>query len=348
MEHRLIRACRRQSVDVTPVWFMRQAGRYLPEYRKIREKHDIISICKNPELCAKVTTLPVEILGVDAAIMFADIMLPIEGMGVKFKIEDGVGPIIKNPISDVRSAASLETLDPASDVPFVLEAISLARKMLNSKVPLIGFCGAPFTIASYLIEGRPTRDFIKVKTLMYRDPKTWHTLMEKLSDSMATYLLAQVRAGAELVQLFDSWIGCLSPHDYRNYVLPYSQHIFKELSNTGVPRIHFGTGTANLLEEMKTAGGDVFGVDWRIPIDVAWERLGYDVGIQGNLDPATLLADMELVKSVSMDILRRVGGRRGHVFNLGHGMPPEASTENVAELVRFIHDATSNSGSKAV
>jgi uroporphyrinogen decarboxylase len=327
---------------------MRQAGRFLPEYRKIREKHDIISICKNPELCAKVTTLPVEILGVDAAIMFADIMLPLEGMGVKFRIEDGVGPIIQNPISDARSASSLKTLDPASDVPFVLEAIALARKMLNAKVPLIGFCGAPFTIASYLIEGRPTRDFTKVKTLMYRDPKTWHTLMEKLSDSMATYLLAQVKAGAELVQLFDSWVGCLSPQDYRNYVLPYSQRIFKELEDTGVPRIHFGTGTANLLEEMKTAGGDVFGVDWRIPIDVAWERLGYDVGIQGNLDPATLLGDMELVKSVSMDILRRVGGRRGHVFNLGHGMPPEASTENVAELVRFVHDATSNSASNAV
>ena len=327
---------------------MRQAGRFLPEYRKIREKHDIISICKNPELCAKVTTLPVEILGVDAAIMFADIMLPLEGMGVKFRIEDGVGPIIQNPISDARSASSLETFDPASDVPFVLEAIALARKMLNAKVPLIGFCGAPFTIASYLIEGRPTRDFTKVKTLMYRDPKTWHTLMEKLSDSMATYLLAQVKAGAELVQLFDSWVGCLSPQDYRNYVLPYSQRIFKELEDTGVPRIHFGTGTANLLEEMKTAGGDVFGVDWRIPIDVAWERLGYDVGIQGNLDPATLLGDMELVKSVSMDILRRVGGRRGHVFNLGHGMPPEASTENVAELVRFVHDATSNSASNAV
>ena len=347
MDHRLIRACRRQSVDVTPVWFMRQAGRFLPEYRKIREKHDIISICKNPELCAKVTTLPVGILGVDAAIMFADIMLPIEGMGVRFKIEDGVGPIIKQPISDARSAATLETLDPASDVPFVLEAIGLARKTLDAKVPLIGFCGAPFTIASYLIEGRPTRDFIKVKTLMYRDPKTWHVLMEKLSDSMAAYLLAQVKAGVELVQLFDSWVGCLSPQDYHNYVLPYSQHIFKELEHTGVPRIHFGTGTATLLEEMKTAGGDVFGVDWRIPIDVAWERLGYDVGIQGNLDPATLLGDMELVKSASTDILRRVGGRRGHIFNLGHGMPPEASTENVAELVKFVHDATANSASNA-
>jgi len=347
MDHRLIKACRRQSVDVTPVWFMRQAGRVLPEYRKIREKHDIISICKNPELCAKVTTLPVEILGVDAAIMFADIMLPLEGMGVRFKIEDGVGPIIKQPISDALSASSLETLDPASDVPFILEAIGLAKKMLDAKAPLIGFCGAPFTIASYLIEGRPTRDFMKVKSIMYRDPKTWHALMEKLSDSMAAYLLAQVKAGVELVQLFDSWVGCLSPQDYHNYVLPYSQRIFKKLEDTGVPRIHFGTCTANLLEEMKTAGGDVFGVDWRIPIDVAWERLGYDVGIQGNLDPAKLLGDMELVKSASTDILRRVGGRRGHVFNLGHGMPPETSTENVVELVKFVHDATSTSASKA-
>jgi uroporphyrinogen decarboxylase len=332
---------------MTPVWFMRQAGRFLPEYRKIREKHDIISICKNPELCAKVTTLPVEILGVDAAIMFADIMLPIEGMGVRFKIEDGIGPIIKQPISDARSASSLEALDPASDVPFILEAIGLAKKMLDAKVPLIGFCGAPFTIASYLIEGRPTRDFIKVKTLMYRDPKTWHALMGKLSDSMAAYLLAQVKAGVELIQLFDSWVGCLSPQDYHNYVLPYSQRIFKKLEDTGVPRIHFGTNTANLLEEMKTAGGDVFGVDWRIPIDIAWERLGYDVGIQGNLDPATLLGDMKLVQSAATDILRRVGGRRGHVFNLGHGMPPEASTENVAELVKFVHDATSTSESNA-
>jgi len=346
MDHRLIRACRRQSVDVTPVWFMRQAGRFLPEYRKIREKHDIISICRNPELCAKVTTLPVEILGVDAAIMFADIMLPIEGMGVRFEIQEGVGPIIKQPISDLRSAASLETLDPASDVPFVLEAIGITRKMLDAKVPLIGFCGAPFTIASYLIEGRPTRDFIKVKTLMYRDPKAWHALMGKLSDSMARYLRSQVKAGVELVQLFDSWVGCLSPQDYQNYVLPYSQRIFKELEDTGVPRIHFGTGTASLLEEMKAAGGDVFGVDWRIPLDVAWERLGDDVGIQGNLDPATLVGDMELVKSASMDILRRAGGRRGHIFNLGHGMLPDASPENVAALVKFVHDTTSNSASQ--
>jgi len=343
LNHRLIRACRRQQVDATPVWFMRQAGRYLPEYRKIRETHDVISICKTPELCAKVTTMPVEILGVDAAIMFADIMLPLDGMGMRFQIEEGVGPVINQPIVDLQSVKSLRALDPGSDVPFVLEAIGIAKKMLDGKVPLIGFCGAPFTIASYLIEGRPTRDFLKIKTLMYREPKTWHALMEKLASSMANYLQAQVRAGVDVIQLFDSWVGCLSPRDYRSYVLPYSRRIFKELEETGVPRIHFGTGTSALLEEMKTAGGDVFGIDWRIPIDVAWKILGYDVGIQGNLDPATLLGDIDLVTYEAAEILRRVGGRNGHIFNLGHGMPPEASAEKVAELVKFVHNSTKRS-----
>jgi len=347
LEHRLIRACRRQPVDATPVWFMRQAGRFLPEYRKIREKHDVLSICKNPELCAEVTSLPVEVLGVDAAIMFADIMLPLEGMGVFFKIEEGVGPVIKHPVSDLRSAQSLETLHPRSDVPFVLEAIGIAKKILTGKVPLIGFSGAPFTIASYLIEGRPTRDFAKVKAFMYREPKAWHTLMEKLSRSMTDYLLSQVAAGVEVIQLFDSWVGCLNPQDYHRYVLPYSQRIFKELESTGVPRIHFGTGTSTLLEEMKAAGGDVFGVDWRIPIDTAWQRLGYDVGIQGNLDPAILLGDIELIKAASSDILHRVKGRSGHVFNLGHGMLPETSPEKVAELVKFVHNSTQNSTDNA-
>jgi uroporphyrinogen decarboxylase len=316
---------------------MRQAGRFLPEYRRIREKHDVLSICKDPELCAKVTTMPVDVLGVDAAIMFADIMLPLEGMGVQFKIKEGVGPVIKPPIVNLHSAESLRPLDPGSDVQFVLEAIGIAKKLLDGKVPLIGFCGGPFTIASYLIEGGPTRDFIKVKSLMYGDKKTWHALMRELSGSMAKYLRAQVRAGVDVVQLFDSWVGCLSSQDYHTYVLPYSQHIFKELEETGVPRIHFATGTSSLLEEMKSAGGDVFGVDWRIPIDMAWKRLGYDVGIQGNLDPAILLGDIGLIKSQARDILKRVGGRRGHIFNLGHGMLPEASAERVVELVKFVH-----------
>ncbi len=337
---RLLKACRRQPVDATPVWFMRQAGRFLPEYRKIREKHDVIAICKNPELCAKVTTLPVEILGVDAAIIFADIMLPLEGMGVRFEIKEGVGPLIKNPVRDIRSAKALTELDPESDVPFVLDGIRVTKKILDGEVPLIGFCGAPFTLASYLVEGRATRDFVNTKVLMYRDSKTWHSLMDKLATAMSNYLRAQIRSGVDVVQLFDSWVGCLSPQDYLQYVLPYSQRIFKDLEGTGVPRIHFGTGTSNLLQEMKQAGGDVFGVDWRIPIDVAWERLGRDVAIQGNLDPAVLLGDMELVKSQTADILARTAGRAGHVFNLGHGMLPEAPTQNVVELVKFVHDSS--------
>jgi uroporphyrinogen decarboxylase len=319
---------------------MRQAGRLLPEYRKIREKHEVLAICKDPELCAKVTAMPVDLLGVDAAIMFADIMLPLESMGVKLKIEEGIGPVINEPITEIRSAEELRELDSRSDIPFVLDAIHLTKKMLDGKAPLIGFSGAPFTIASYLIEGRPTRNFAKVKALMYRDPKTWHVLMQKLADSMAAYLREQIAAGVDVIQVFDSWVGCLTPQDYHNYVLPYSRRLFKKLEGLGVPRIHFGTGTSNFLEEMRLAGGDVFSVDWRIPIDAAWQRVGYDVAIQGNLDPAAMLADTELLESFAADILRRVGGRSGHIFNLGHGMLPDASSERVAQLVRFVHQST--------
>jgi len=322
---------------------MRQAGRFLPEYRKIREKHEVLAICKDPELCAKVTAMPVQVLGVDAAIMFADIMLPVEGMGVKLKIEEGIGPVIKEPITNTRAARALEDLDPKSDVPFVLDSVRLVKKLLDGRAPLIGFSGAPFTIASYLIEGRPTRDFSKVKSLMYRDQKTWRVLMEKLADSMTTYLQAQIDAGIDAVQVFDSWVGCLSPQDYRSYVLPYSQRIFKSLERSGVPRIHFGTGTSNFLDEMKQAGGDVFSVDWRIPIDAAWRRLGYDVAVQGNLDPAAVLADIDVLKSFAGDILARTGGRSGHIFNLGHGMLPEASVKTVVELVKFVHESTRTS-----
>ena len=345
MNERFLDACRRKAVDSTPIWFMRQAGRFLPEYRKIREKHDIISICKNPELCSDVTTLPVRRLGVDAAIMFADIMLPLEGMGVQFKIEEGIGPIINTPVRSMDQAEALENFEPKSAVPFVLDAIGLAKKKLDDLVPLIGFCGGPFTLASYLIEGRPTRDFVNTKMLMYREPETWHMLMEKLAAAMSAYLQAQVRAGADAIQLFDSWIGCLSPEDYREYALPYSQRIFKGLEGKGVPRIHFGTSTSNLLEGMKQAGGDVFGVDWRMPIDLAWERLGREVAIQGNLDPAALLADIDLVKSKAKDILERVRGAPGHIFNLGHGILAETPVDNAAELVKFVHGFKLNQSS---
>jgi uroporphyrinogen decarboxylase len=340
LNDRFLKACRRESVDETPVWFMRQAGRYLPQYRKIREKHDVVAICKDPDLCSKVTTLPVDLLGVDAAIMFADIMLPLEGLGVKFEIKEGVGPIIKQPIRDQRATMSLNDLDPKNDVGFVLEAIKETKNRLGGRVPLIGFCGAPFTLASYLIEGHPTRDFVNTKTLMYRDPKTWHLLLQKLSTAMAQYLKAQVGAGVDAVQLFDSWVGCLSPQDYQQYVLPHSRRVMKEVEGKGVPRIHFGTGTANLFEEMKEAGGDVFGVDWRVPIDIAWKRIGTDVAIQGNLDPAVLMADKALIRSQAATILKAVAGKRGHIFNLGHGMLPDVPPENVIELVKFVHEST--------
>lgn len=319
---------------------MRQAGRFLPEYRQIREKHGFLEICKNPELCAELSILPVDILDVDAAILFADIMLPLEGMGIEFEIKDEVGPVIAKSVDSLESVNALSTLEPNADVPFVMEAISATKERLNSRVPLIGFCGAPFTLASYLIEGHSTRDFHKTKRVMYKESKTWHVLMEKLSTSMAMYLAAQIEAGVDAIQLFDSWVGCLSPQDYHRYVLPYSRRIFSHLEGYHVPRILFGTGTANLLEEMKQTGGDVFSIDWRIPIDIAWQKLGYDVAIQGNLDPAVLLADIDLVKSQTIDVLERVGGRPGHIFNLGHGILPNTPRENVMELVKFVHEHT--------
>jgi uroporphyrinogen decarboxylase len=343
LNDRFLRACKLLPVDSTPVWFMRQAGRYLPQYRKIREKHDIVAIYKNPELCSEVTVQPVEVLGVDAAIMFGDIMLPLEGMGVGFQIKEGVGPIIEEPIRMLHGAQVLEEFDAKADAPFMLEAIELTKKRLDGRVPLIGFCGGPFTLASYLIEGRPVRDFIHTKKLMYSDPTTWELLMDRLTNAMTDYLQAQIQAGVDAIQVFDSWIGFLSPQDYRRYVRSYSQRIFRNLEGLGVPRIHFATGASNLLEEMKVAGGDVFGVDWTIPIDVAWQRLGYDVGIQGNLDPAVLLADIDLIKSEAADILKRVGEHTGHIFNLGRGILPQTSHENVAGLVKFVHGFTEES-----
>ena len=284
--------------------------------------------------------LPVDTLGVDAAILFADIMLPLEGMGVRFEIKDGIGPVIQSSLDEFQKVNSLSTLDPSSDVPYVIEAISATKKLLNSRVPLIGFCGAPFTLASYLIEGHATRDFLKTKKLMYNDPKTWHLLMDKLSTSMGTYLRAQADAGVDAVQLFDSWVGCLSPADYRAYVLPYSKRVLNYIKDKAIPRIHFGTGTSAMLEEMKHAGGDVFSIDWRIPIDVAWRMLGYDVAIQGNLDPAVLLGDHDLIRARATDILTRTGNRPGHIFNLGHGILPETPQESAQQLVDFVHEHT--------
>ncbi len=334
-----LRACWRKETDHTPVWFMRQAGRYLDSYRKIRSEHDVLEICKTPELSARVTLEPVSKLGVDAAILFADIMLPLQGMGVKLQILDG-GPRIEKPVRTQGDVGSMEKLVPESHVSFVLDSIRLVQDRLDGSVPLIGFSGAPFTLASYLIEGGPSRDFTKTKRMMYGQPDVWKALLSKLSVMVSDYLSAQIRAGVDAVQLFDSWSGCLSPSDYEEFVLPYTKGIMDRLEGTGVPRIHFGVGTAGILKTMRRAGGEVFGVDWRIPIDEAWNVLG-EIAIQGNLDPAALLGDWKLVEKRTREILARTGTRPGHIFNLGHGVLPETRPEQLQGLVKFVHDATS-------
>ncbi len=318
---------------------MRQAGRYLESYRKIRAKHDVLTICKTPELSAEVTTAAVSELDVDAAILFADIMLPLEGIGVKLKLVDGIGPVIENPIRNRDAVETLGHFSAEEHVPYVLDSLRLIKNRLQDRIPLIGFSGAPFTLASYLIEGSPSRDFTETKKMMYSNPESWRILLFRLSSIVTDYLMAQVKAGADAVQLFDSWSGALSPADYEEFVLPYNKKILDALSGTGVPRIHFGVGTAGILNKMRRAGGDVFGVDWRVAIDDAWQTVG-DVAIQGNLDPAALLGSEDLMVQRARDILDRVAGRHGHVFNLGHGVLPETSPERARRLVQFVHDST--------
>jgi len=334
-----LRACWKKETDFTPVWFMRQAGRYLESYRKVRAKNDVLTICKTPELSAKITVDAATELGVDAAIIFADIMLPLEGIGQRFKLVDGVGPVVEKPIERMEDIKTIGKFSPKDHIPFVTDAIELAIQQLDGRTPLIGFSGAPFTLASYLIEGSPSRDFTKTKRMMYAESEAWKLLMTKLSSMVSDYLLAQIRAGVDAVQLFDSWSGCLSPSDYEEFVLPFNKQIFELLKPGDVPRIHFGVGTAGILKAIREAGGDVFGVDWRISIDEAWSILGH-VAIQGNLDPAILLGANDLVHARSKDILARIGGRPGHIFNLGHGVLPDTPPEHVKNLVQFIHGTT--------
>ena len=335
---RLVRAARREVVDRRPVWFMRQAGRSLPEYRKIRESYDLFTICQNPELCAEVTLQPVRRLGVDGAVLFADIMLPVAfGLGVDLQLVDGVGPVLDHPL---RSQADIDRLQarPAGEaVPFVLQTIKLLRRQLDPSVAVIGFSGAPFTLAGYLIEGKPSREFLATKTMMYSEPELWDALMTSLSRLVLDYLLAQVEAGAQIVQVFDSWVGCLSPADYRRYVLPHMAGIFSGLRRGGAPSIHFGTGTAGILSLMREAGGDVIGVDWRVELGEAWRVIGYDRGIQGNLDPAQLLGPWPVIEDGARRVIEAVGGRPGHIFNLGHGVLPDTSVEQLQRLVEFVH-----------
>lgn len=336
MNDRFLRACRREPVDCTPIWLMRQAGRYLPEYRALREKYDLLTLCRTPALAVEVTLQPLRRFDLDAAILFSDIMVPLQGMGIEFEIQESVGPIVATPVRDQREVNRLRVLEPESAVPFVLDAIRLLRRELDRRVPLIGFAGAPFTLASYIVEGRPSRELLCTKRLMYSCPDVWHALMDKLADSVSAYLLSQIRAGAQAVQLFDSWVGVLSPRDYREYVAPYSKKIFAALEPAGVPCIHFGTGTGMLFERMREAGGDVIGIDWRVPLDHAWQRLGA-VALQGNLDPAVLLTSPEIVERYASAILAEARGHTGHIFNLGHGVLPVTPVENVARLVEVVH-----------
>jgi len=338
MNDRFLRACRQEPVDRTPIWLMRQAGRYLPEYRALRDQYDMLTMCRTPELAVEVTLQPLRRFDLDAAILFSDIMIPLTPMGVDFQIVESVGPVVANPVRDQRAADALRVIEPETDVPFVIESVRTLRRELDGKVPLIGFAGAPFTLASYVVEGKPSRDLLLTKKLMQCDPAAWHTLMDKLAQTIAAYLLAQVRAGAQAVQLFDSWIGALSPRDYREFVLPHSKRIFDALAPTGVPHIHFGTGTATLLELMQQAGGTVIGIDWRVPLDLAWERLG-DIALQGNLDPAVMLTSPIVVEREARAILAQARGHCGYIFNLGHGVLPNTPTGNVERLVEVVHSS---------
>ena len=337
MNDRFLRACRLEPVDATPIWFMRQAGRSFAAYRKLRERYGILELAKTPDLCAEVTLMPVHELGVDAAVLFADIMLPLEPMGVGLRIEPEVGPIIDRPIRSAADVAALRPFDPA-DVSFTLDAIRLIRRELDGRAGVIGFSGAPFTLACYLVEGRPSRDFATAKAFMYREPVAWHDLMERLSVMVVAYLRAQVDAGADVVQLFDSWVGGLGPAEYREFVQPHVRRIFAALVD--VPTIHFGTGTSALLELMAEAGGDVIGLDHRVSLADAWQRVGPERGIQGNLDSARLLAGWEATRDGAQAVLDEAAGRLGHVFNLGHGVLPQTDTGLLRRLVDFVHQET--------
>ncbi|HBG74961.1 MAG: uroporphyrinogen decarboxylase [Chloroflexi bacterium GWB2_49_20] len=336
IESRFLAACRRQTTDATPVWFMRQAGRYMADYRAIREKFSLLEIVKQPELAAEVTLQPVRAFHVDAAILFADILLPLQPMGLDFEFAKGEGPVIHNPVRTQADVDALRPLHPEETLVHVMDAICLLRTELGN-TPLIGFCGAPFTVASYMIEGGASRDYKTTKLMMYSAPKIWHALMDKLSTALAEYLTAQIHSGAQAVQLFDSWVGALSPMDYERFVLPYSKKVLEAAQATGVPVIHFGTGTATLLPLMRQAGGDVIGLDWRVPLELGWQAIGYDRAVQGNLDPVALLAPIPEMKKHILDVLRRAEGRPGHIFNLGHGILQQTPEENIRAAVEIVH-----------
>jgi uroporphyrinogen decarboxylase len=338
-DSRFLKACRREPVDATPVWFMRQAGRYMAEYRALRERHSLLDICRTPDLATEVTLQPVRRIEVDAAILFSDLLLPLEPLGLPFDFIKGEGPQLERPIQGPADIDALTRFEPREKLGYVLEAIGQIQRELGGRVPLIGFAGAPFTLASYAIEGGHSNNFARTKSLMYGQPEAWHRLCALLADVVAEYVVAQVDAGVDVVQIFDSWVGTLSAADYREFALPHTRRIFDALAGR-VPTIHFGTGTATMFPELREAGGDVIGVDWRIPIDTAWDLIGDDRAVQGNLDPTLLLGPTRRMLDQAEDILRRVGGRPGHIFNLGHGILPSTPVEHVQLLAQYVHRAS--------
>jgi uroporphyrinogen decarboxylase len=336
-ESLFVRACKAQPVERTPVWFMRQAGRYMAEYRAVRKQYSLIEICKKPQVAAEVTITAADYLGVDAAIIFADLLLPLEVMGLPFHFSAGEGPRIEKPVRDAADITRLRT-DRAADLGYVSEAIRIVCKHFGDRLPMIGFCGAPFTLASYMIEGGGSRNYIHTKKMMYSSPKAWNELMAKLVTVTSEYSVEQVRAGADVIQIFDSWVGCLSVEDYRRYVLPHVTDLVKRLQKTGAPIIYFGTDSSTLLPSMQQTGAEVIGLDWRIPLDEGWRLLKNQGAVQGNLDPVLLFAEWKELESRARDILTKAGGRPGHIFNLGHGILPETPVENVKALCDFVRE----------
>lgn len=332
---RFLRACKRQETDRPPVWFMRQAGRYQEKYRAIRKKYSLVDICKIPEVCAEVTLLPIEQFGFDAAIVFSDIMIPLEPMGIDFEYKEGVGPIINNPIRSKADVEKLKDLDLGKDLLYTGESLAILKRELN--VPCLGFVGAPFTLASYMLEGGPSKSYIQLKSFMYTQTEAWHLLMKKLANSMANYLLFQVESGAMAVQIFDSWVGILNVEDYREYVFPHMERMIAQIKEkTDVPVVHFGTNSSHLLHDMKASGADVIGIDWKTDMPAAWESMNYEVAVQGNLDPTLLFADWQLIEKRAKSLLDSMGNRPGFIFNLGHGILPKTPEENVRRLVEMV------------
>ena len=336
---RFLKACLREPVDATPVWFMRQAGRYMSEYRALRQRYSLLELCRTPELATQVTLQPIQRIELDAAIIFSDLLLPLEPMGIPFDFVKGEGPAIETPIRSAGDIGQLKLFEPREALAHVLEAIRLVQRELDGRVPLIGFAGAPFTLASYAIEGGHSNNFALTKALMYGQPEAWHRLCEMFATIVGDYLNAQIDAGVNAVQVFDSWVGALNPADYREFVAPHTAQIFNAIAGR-VPTLHFGTGTSSLLEELRDAGGDVIGVDWRIPLDTAWARIGDAHAVQGNLDPTLLLGPADRLLDAADDVLARAEGRPGHVFNLGHGILPSTPLEHVQLLAHHVHDAS--------